>query len=227
MLSFTSIAVELTVGLFALILLTKIMGRASMSEATPFDFISMIVVGDFVSDAIYDPKAKVIKVLFAIAFWGLLIFLVGFITLKFNRSRAFFGSKPSLIIKNGIIDRDEMKRTKIDMNHLQMLLRSKQVFSVREVEFAVLEPNGKISVIKKPKFETVNRSDLKLPYNSVSLPFTLISDGKIVKESLESIGKTKDWLSRELSTRGIHKFQEVMLAEWREEDGLFVQTIKA
>ncbi|RYL89789.1 DUF421 domain-containing protein [Sporolactobacillus sp. THM7-4] len=201
------------------------MGRASLSEATPFDFISMVVVGDFVSDAIYDKHANIIKVLFAIALWGILIALIDWITLKFNRSRGFFESQPELVIKNGIIDRKVLKKNKVDINHLQMHLRDKNVFSFREIEFAILEPNGKVSVIKKPKFEPATRGDLKLPYLSSSLPLTLISDGTIIRKNLKKIGKGEDWLKKELAQHDIGDPGKVMIAEWSEEDGLFVQTI--
>ncbi|GGL45569.1 DUF421 domain-containing protein [Sporolactobacillus putidus] len=223
--SFLSIIVELTVGLFSLLLLTKVMGRASMSEATPFDFIAMIVVGDFVSDAIYDPEANIFKVLFAIMFWGILIFLIDFITLKFNRSRGFFESQPAIVISGGIVDRNVLKKNKVDMNHLQMLLRDRNVFSFREIEYAILEPNGKISVIKKPELDMVTRADLRLPGHTVSLPATFISDGVIIRRNLKKAGKTEQWLRDELKRKGIEDPKRVMIAEWRPEDGLFVQTI--
>ncbi|MDD9147253.1 MULTISPECIES: DUF421 domain-containing protein [unclassified Sporolactobacillus] len=223
--SFLSIIVELTVGLFGLLLLTKVMGRASMSEATPFDFIAMIVVGDFVSDAIYDPKANIFKVLFAILFWGILIFLIDFITLKFDRSRGFFESRPEIVISEGIVDRNVLKKNKVDMNHLQMLLRDRSIFSFREIEYAVLEPNGKISVIRKPEFETTIRADFHLHGRAVSLPSTLISDGVIIQRNLKKAGKTEQWLRDELKNRGIEDPKRVMIAEWRQEDGLFVQTV--
>lgn len=222
--SFGSIAVELSVGLFGLLLLTKVMGRASMSEATPFDFISMIVVGDFVSDAIYDPETHILKVLFAIFFWGVLIFLIDFVTLKLNASRSFFESQPAIVVSNGVIDRQSLKKNKVDMNHLQMLLRDRNVFSFREIDFAILEPNGKLSVIKKPEYDTPTRGDLKLPIRALSIPVTFISDGVVIKKNLEHAGKNEQWLFEELKRQSVNDPKEVMIAEWCKEDGLFVQT---
>ncbi|MCQ2011527.1 DUF421 domain-containing protein [Sporolactobacillus sp. STSJ-5] len=222
---FISICVELSVGLFALLLLTKVMGRASMSESTPFDFISMIVVGDFVSDAIYDPQTHVFKVIFTILFWGILIYLIDIITLKYHQSRGFFESQPALIINKGQIDRKIMKKNRIDMNHLQMLLRDRNIFSLREIEFAILEPNGKISVIRKSEYEQTKRKDLKLANEAVSLPITLISDGTIIEKNLPLIGKTEAWLIDELKKHSIEEPSQIMIAEWRNEDGLFLQRI--
>ncbi|UAK16977.1 DUF421 domain-containing protein [Sporolactobacillus terrae] len=218
-----SISVELTVGLFALLLLTKMMGRASMSESTPFDFISMIVVGDFVSDAIYDPNTHVFKVIYAILFWGIVIYSIDLITLKFNKTRRFFESQPSLIIKKGRIDRQVMKKNRVDMNHLQMLLRDRSIFSLREIEYAVLEPNGKVSVIRKSDNEPTVRSDFSLKAKNVCLPVTLISDGVIIEKNLDTLGKTKSWLMHELKNYAVSEANQVMFAEWRDDDGLFIQ----
>ncbi len=219
---YLSLAVELVVGLFALLFLMKLMGRASIAEATPFDFVSAIVLGDFVGSAIYDPKVKVTSILFAIALWGIMILLIDFITLKINVSRGLFESKPSLIIQNGVLNRGEMKKNKLDMNRLQTLIREKNAFSIREIEFAILEANGKISVIKKPMYDTVKRKDLQLPITSISMPVTLISDGVLIKTALRDIHKNEEWLQDELQLRGFKKIKDVFLAEWREEDGLFI-----
>ncbi|MFT8870895.1 MAG: DUF421 domain-containing protein [Sporolactobacillus sp.] len=221
--SYGAIAVELSVGLFGLILLTKMMGRASMSEATPFDFISLIVVGDFVSEAIYDPRTSIGKVMFAIFFWGALIVLIDQVTLKFSRSRTFFESRPEMVIRSGKIDRAILKKNRLDIDHLQMLLRNRDIFSVREVDYAILEPNGKLSVIRQPDYEWPKRRDLSLKHAATAPPLTLISDGHVIEDNLHQAEKTRAWLNAELCARAIPDEKSVFLAEWRQEDGLFVQ----
>ncbi|MCL1631020.1 DUF421 domain-containing protein [Sporolactobacillus sp. CPB3-1] len=218
-----SIGIELSIGLFALLLLTKVMGRESLSESTPFDFISMIVVGDFVSDAIYDPETHIFKVIFAILFWGMLIYIIDLITLKVHQSRSFFESQPALVINKGQIDRNILKKNRVDMNHLQMLLRDRGIFSFREIEYAVLEPNGKVSVIRKSEYEQTQRKDLNLSTPTLSFPVTLISDGIILKKNLQAVRKTEPWLLDELKKHAIDDPKHIMIAEWRDEDGLFIQ----
>ncbi|MFC7394101.1 DUF421 domain-containing protein [Scopulibacillus cellulosilyticus] len=220
---YLSVTIELIVGFMGLLILTRLMGRASMAEATPFDFVAVVVLGDFVGGAIYDPKAKLPMIVFAIIIWGILIFIVEFITLKFNVSRGIIESKPALVVGNGVINRKEMKKNKLDFNRLQMMLREKNVFSFREVEYAILEPNGKVSVIKKPMYDNVKRKDLDMPVKSATLPSVVISDGVVIKKNLDQIGRTQEWLRTELKNRNINKIRDVLLAEWCEEDGLFVQ----
>jgi uncharacterized membrane protein YcaP (DUF421 family) len=217
--------VELIIGFISLMLITKMIGRSSISQATPFDFVASLVLGEFVGGAIYDPKIDIFRIVYVVIFWGALIYLVDFVALKYNKSRGIIESSPAVLINNGIIDRNMLKKHKIDMNRLQSLLRDRGVFSMREVMHAILEPNGKINVIKKPMYDTVKKQDLDLPMTSVSLPVTLISDGVVLKNNLKQIEKDAFWLEKELTNRKIHNVRDVMIAEWRVEDGLFVQTI--
>ncbi|MFX3619580.1 MAG: DUF421 domain-containing protein [Sporolactobacillus sp.] len=221
--TYGAIIIELSIGLFGLLLLTKLLGRASMSEATPFDFISLIVVGDFVSEAIYDPKTSISKIIFAIMFWGVLIYLIDWITLKFNSSRRFFESEPALVIRNGWIDRQVLKKNRVDMNHLQMLLRDREIFSIREIDYAILEPNGKISVIRKPEYDLPKRREMPISLPKISLPTTFISDGVVLEKNLKDSGRSFEWLIQELKEQAIERPEEVLIAEWRKEDGLYVQ----
>lgn len=220
-----SIALELVVGFFALLLLTKVIGRSQIKEATPFDFVSSIVLGELVGNAIYDKGITIWQILFAVCLWGILIFIMKIIDLKIHKVRGVLENEPAIVINNGVINREQLKKAKMDMNQLQVLLRREKVFSIREVMHAVLEPNGAISVIKKPIFETPTKKDLNIPVTAVSLPVTLISDGILIKRNLDMIHKTEDWLNKELRTRSINSVKDVLLAEWRLEDGLFIQKI--
>ncbi|WEG11902.1 DUF421 domain-containing protein [Pullulanibacillus sp. KACC 23026] len=217
--------VELVVGFFALMLITKMLGRSSISQATPFDFVASLVLGEFVGGAIYDPKVDLFRIIYVVVIWGILIFLVDFIALKFNKSRGLIESVPAILIKNGIINRNVLKKHRLDINRLQSLLRDKDIFSFREVEHAILEPNGKINVIKRPMFDTVKKVDLDLPVQSVSIPVTLISDGVLIPNNLKQINRDSKWLEQELLNRSIKSIRDVMICEWRLEDGLYVQTI--
>lgn len=216
---------ELIIGFFALMIVTKVLGRSSISQATPFDFVASLVLGEFIGGAIYDPEVDLFRIIYVVIVWGLLIYVVDLISLKFNKSRGMIESVPAILIDNGIINRLELKRQRIDINRLQSLLRDKNIFSLREVEHAILEPNGKVNAIKKPIFDHVTKADLELPFQSVSIPVTLISDGVVLDKNLKQIERDQKWLKEELSKRNIHSTQEVMICEWRIEDGLYFQTI--
>ena len=223
--TYVETSIEMLIGFFALLLLMKLIGRSSIAEATPFDFVATLVLGEFVGNALFSEDVDPWKMLYSIAFWGILILAIDFITLKVNRTRGMFESQPSIVINNGIIDRSILKKNKIDINRLQSLLRDKDVFSIREVEHAILEPNGQLSVIKKPIYDQVTKGDLNVSIQSVSLPVTLISDGVLIKQNFSLIGRDTKWIEEEVKKRNIPSIRNVMLAEWREEDGLFIQPI--
>ncbi len=216
--------IELLVGLIALLISTNILGKTQISQLTPFDFISAIVLGELVGNAIYDPEVNVFTIIYAVIFWTALIYTILVITQKFRSTRKIFEGNPSILIRNGHIDREQLRKNKMDINELQQMLRQeKDVFSIREVEFAILEPNGKISVLKKAKYATPSIEDMDLKQKQVFLPISLISDGKVDKDNLQEAGFDENWLLKQIVKRNILRFEEVLYAEWVEDEGFFCQ----
>ncbi len=205
-------------------MMTKILGKTQITQLTPFDFISALVLGELVGNAIYDNEIGLQYVLYAIVFWGTLIYVIEMITQKFRGSRSFLEDKPSLVISEGKIQYEELKKNKLDLNQLQHLLREKDVFSVREVEYGILETDGSINVLKKQPYDSPKNQDLKIPAKAVFLPILLILDGEIIEESLIKLGKEKSWLTDELFRRGIPGPTSVLFAEWVEGEGFEIQT---
>lgn len=218
------IVLELIVGFISLFLLTKILGKTQITQITTFDFISAIVLGELVGNALYDPKIGISKVLLAVIFWGILIYTTEIITQKFKRTRAFLEGKPSIIIHKGQINFNELKKNHLDINQLQHLLRAKDVFSLREVEYAILETDGKISVLKKSRYEKPTRNDHNMLDQVVCLPITLISDGEVIWDNLAESGFDEKWLKGEIQAYGFDDYKSVLYAEWREGEGILIQS---
>ncbi len=136
-------------GFVALFILTKILGKTQMSQLTPFDFVAAIVLGELVGNALFDENVGVTEIGFLVIVWGTLLYLVEITTQKFKGTRFLLEGKPSLVIHKGNIIYEELKKNKIDMDELNHLLRLKDIFTIREVEYAIMETNGEISVLKK------------------------------------------------------------------------------
>lgn len=214
--------VELIFGFFALLFATKLLGKTQISQLTPFDFISSIVLGELVGSAIYDSEIRIWSILYAVTLWTILIYSIEIITQKFRATRSFFEGNPSIIIRNGHIDRQQLSANKMDINEVQQMLRQQQnIFSIREVEFAILEPNGTISAIKKPKYASPTIEDLSLKQKAVYMPIVLISDGKVDKDNLLQAGFDENWLRKQILRRNIPRFEDVLYAEWKEDEGFF------
>ncbi|RYL94672.1 DUF421 domain-containing protein [Sporolactobacillus sp. THM19-2] len=220
---FLQIATELIIGFIALFLLTKILGKATLSQVTAFDFISAIVLGEFVGNALYDKEVGIGSVLFAIVLWGVMIYIVEWCTQKFRATRGFLEGKPSIVIRNGHLDREQMKKEKLDLNMLQNLLRQKDIFSIREVAYAILETDGSISALKKTRYDQPTSDMLKLPDKPVCLPVTLIMDGEVDWENLERSGLNEAWLAKELKKNHIDQFQDVFYCEWKKGEGIYLE----
>ncbi|WP_442600323.1 DUF421 domain-containing protein [Neobacillus sp. D3-1R] len=221
---FVHIFSELVVGYVALFILAKILGKTQITQITTFDFISAVVLGELVGNALFDEEIGIKKILFAVMIWGTLIYTTEIITQKFKRVRKTLEGEPSIVIRKGKIDYKQLKINKLDINQLQHLLRSKDIFSIRECEFAILETDGTISVLRKPSFENPTNQDLNLPLKPVHLPISLVLDGELVRDNLQLVQWDEHKLLQEMKPYGISKLNEVLYAEWKEGEALHVQT---
>ncbi len=143
---------------------------------------------------------------------------------KFLKMRGFFEGKPVVLIRNGVVNRNQLKKSRMNLNQLQSLLRQSETFSMREVAYCYLEASGSLSISKKSAYQKTTQEDLNLPRTSVHVPVTIIRDGEILLDELNDIGRDEEWITFELKKQGITEYKHVFIAEWLEGDGLFVQT---
>ncbi|MCU1804875.1 DUF421 domain-containing protein [Cytobacillus firmus] len=214
----------LVVGFIFLFIMAKLLGKTQITQITPFDFISAIVLGELVGNALYDQETGIPEIFFAVTVWGTLIYATEIITQKYKRARKLLEGEPSIVIKKGKIIYEELKKNHLDINQLQHLLRSKDVFSIRECEYAILETDGTVSALKKPLFAAPTIQDLNLPINNAELPVTLILDGEVVWDNLKSINWDEKILKNEIKKLGASGVKDVLYAEWKKGEALHVQT---
>ncbi|WP_164669305.1 DUF421 domain-containing protein [Virgibacillus doumboii] len=221
---FFYLSVELVVGFFLLFILVKFAGKKMISQITPFTFIAAIVLGELLGNALYDEKVGVIYIVYAMALWSVLLFLVEYLSQKFLKFRGISEGKPSALIKRGIVDREALRKNRMNINQLQSLLRQSETFSIREVEFCYLEANGSISILKKSRYQKTTQEDFKMPDKAVHPPVTLVRDGEVLWDEVKDLGYDAKWLKNMLLSQGVDDYSRVFIAEWLEGDGLFVQT---
>ncbi|MCJ7843435.1 DUF421 domain-containing protein [Lederbergia sp. NSJ-179] len=224
--NFLNLTIELIIGFIMLFFLVKILGKTIINQITPFTFIGAIVLGELLGNALYDEKIGIKYIIFSMILWAAMLLFFEIISQKFLKLRLISEGKPSVLIQNGIINREQLKKNRMNLNQLQSLLRQSETFSIREVAYCYLESNGAISILKKSPKQKVQQEDLKLPPQPIFAPVTLIRDGELLIDELEEIGKNKQWLTTQLQTKGIHDYRNVFIAEWLEGDGLFVQTFE-
>ncbi|MFD2924217.1 DUF421 domain-containing protein [Halobacillus naozhouensis] len=220
--AYVQMFVEIIFGFFALFLITKLLGKTQITQITPFDFISALVLGELVGNALYDGNVGLRQMAFMIVLWGILISVTELITQKFKGTRHLLEGSPSLVIHEGKIMKKQLKKNKLDINQLQHLLRSKDVFTIKDVQYAVLETDGSISVLKKSDHQTPTRKDLNLPLSTVSLSSIFISDGEVIWDNLKEAGFDKQWLQNELRNQNISSVDQVLMAEYTPGEELFI-----
>lgn len=212
---------ETVFGILALFLLTKVLGKTQISQLTAFDFIAAIVLGELVGNALFDKKAGILDIGFVILLWGIILYAIEMITQKFKGSRFILEGKPSIVIHKGDIIYEELRKNKIDINEMLHMLRTKDVFALQEVEYAVLETNGDLSVLKKAAYQTPNKKELNVAPTEPQIALPLIMDGEIVHDNLNEADVTEDWLLKELD-RQQFILKDVFYAEWMRNQKLFI-----
>lgn len=218
-----SIVFEIVGGYFILFTVVRLLGKSQISQISPFDFISALVLGELVGNAIYDKETGISVIFFSIVIWGCLIYITELLTQKSRQMRYILEGRASMIISKGKLDWNQLKKNKVDIDQLQQLLRDKGVFSLQEVEYAILENNGGISVLKKAEADQPTLSDLKINGPKRAIPFTIVSDGEILAHNLKEAGVNEDWLYKELKKLGIRSPDDISYAEYLPGKEIFVQ----
>ena len=194
-----------------LIIITKILGKRQMSELSLFDYVVGISIGNFASEVAINLEADWINAMCAMLVFGVLALLISVSTMKSIILRRFFTGVPTILLQHGNLIYENMKKSKYDVNDLLEEARINGYFDLSEIEFAILEANGKISFMPKGINKPVTIKDMNLKAEEQGLCSNVIIDGNIMLNHLEKIGKDEDWLIHELKVKG-KKVEDILLA---------------
>lgn len=181
-----------------LFITTKMLGKKQISELSFLEYVSGITIGSIAGEAITGLEDSMVNGAIGIFFFGGLTFLVDALSLKSKSFRDFVEGKGAVIIKDGKILEENLKKEKYTIDELSALLRQKNIFRTADVEFAVLEPRGNLSVLLKKDNQPLTPKDLHLKTANEKEPQTVIMDGSILDEALRASGKNRGWLETEL-----------------------------
>lgn len=193
--------------LSAFVLLTciaHILGKQTISQMTYHDYIASITLGSIVGNMTFNTSIHFNNFITALVIFSAIIFIVTLISLKNRNARSLLNGEPTVVIQNGIILEKNLEKLKFTMDSLNQSLRRKDIFDIDEVEYAIIEDDGQLSVLKKPPYRNVIRKDLGIntPPQS-SFPIELIMDGQIIDKNFTENHLTKSWLFTELKQRGL------------------------
>ncbi len=163
--------------------------------------------------------------LIAMIWWALLTLLMSYIALKSQKIRVILDDEPTIVMHGGKLLEKSMKKSRLSMNDLNMLLREQGIFSIKDVDYAILETNGNLSVLKKAGQEPATKKDVNAPAPQPKyIPVEIISDSKIVKKNLTELGLTEEWVYEQLKKQGIGQIKQVYYAEIQADGSLHVDS---
>lgn len=189
----------------------RIMGKAELSKLDPFQMVILFMIAELASISIESTDISLISGVTAISALLFLEVVISFASIKSQRVNDFFKGKPSILIDKGVINQKELKKLRISIDDLTEHLRLKNQPSIADVNYAILESNGDLSVIPKPAKMPLSREDFNLSQDMDILPMVLISDGNLFQKNLQRIKLTEDQLKKKLAKKKITDYSQVFL----------------
>ena len=206
------IFVQAAVSIVILLILTRLIGKQQVSQLTYYEYINGITFGSIAANMATDSFDKFGDHLVGLLTYGVLTFLAALVALKSRKMRKLINGEPVVVIQDGKILENNLRKMKLNLDEFTMLLRLKDIFDFTQVKLAIIEPSGGLSVIKKSEYENVERRDLKLKLEGTALAVEVVQEGKISVNNLNRLGLDEKWLRAQLKMRQIVDVAEVEYA---------------
>ncbi|NMB40578.1 MAG: DUF421 domain-containing protein [Firmicutes bacterium] len=205
---------------FALALL-RLTGRKSISQLNYFDFFTVNIMGNLFSDYITDP-AQGLEIFLAPMAITAADLLADRLAIKSRPARKLLEGEPVIFVKNGKLVEENITKMHYNIDEVLAALRYKGIYNLSDLEFAVLEVDGSISVLEKSQCRPLTPKDLNIPTQYEGLPSVVVTDGKILPENLRKNNLTISWLENKLKEQGVNDISHVFLASLATDGSLYV-----
>lgn len=201
------VAIKLTIGFIALVVFMNLNGRSQLAPTSTEDQIGNYVLGGIIGGVIYNPSITIVQFLIVLLIWGLLMTTIDFLKNSNKNVKKMIDGQIVYLIKGGKMLTENFAQATLSIPDFYTKLRTKGIFEVSEIEDAFMESNGQLIVIQK---------------NDENYSSLLISEGKILQENLEHIGKDDKWLWEELAKYNVSDINDIFLVEYDGDDKLFI-----
>lgn len=216
------VIIRSSVGFFLLLFFVKLIGKQQMEHITYFDYIVGITIGSIASTLSVQVNENAWSTMTGMAVWTLLAVLLAVISIKNTALRKIVEGIPEIVIQNGKVQIDVLRKNKVSFEDLMSMLRVKGAFRVDDVEFAVFEPNGKLSVLLKSQKQPLTPEDMNISTQYEGIPTNLVVDGKLDMDALRSVNLTKAWLEYQLKKKKIMNIADIFIAQLDTQGNLFI-----
>ena len=208
---------------FAILFLARVIGKKQLSQLTFFHYITGITLGSIAGEISAQVETPFWDGVVALVWWSALTIIISYLSIKFEKLRVLFDDKPSIIIQKGAMIPQNIKKARLSNDEVLMLLREQNIFSVSDVEYAVFETNGQLSVMKKPAVSSATKQDVKATITPPQyIPTQIINDGKIIIPNLLELNLTEEWLQKKLKRKNVMNVEDVYFAQVLEDGSLYI-----
>ena len=201
------VAIKLTIGFIALVVFMNLNGRSQLAPTSTEDQIGNYVLGGIIGGVIYNPSITIVQFLIVLLIWGLLMTTIDFLKNSNKNVKKMIDGEIVYLIKGGKMIIENFAQATLSIPDFYTKLRTKGIFQISDIEDAFMESNGQLIVIQK---NDENYSNL------------LVSEGKIMEDNLEHIGKNDEWLKEELAKYNVLDINDIFLVEYSNDDKLFI-----
>lgn len=201
----------------ALFIITKMMGHKQVAQLDFFDYVCGITIGSIGAELATELEAPE-RPLIALAVYGIASFLLNFCAHKFPKTRKYINGTPTILLSDDKLYRENLKKAKLDLSEFMLLCREQGYFDLNEIQVAIFEHNGKLSILPKAENRPATPKDLNIEIKDAHIGVEVIMDGRILSENLTRMGKNEKWLEKKVKEQKFKSPREIFLGIYHPED---------
>jgi len=212
------IVLQTVVAFYGTFFFARIIGKKQIGELTFYDYINGITFGSIAGNMASDLNQRTWQHFIGLFLFAFLTFLMQYIALKNRKARKVIEGEATILVHQGKILEGNMRKTRFNLEDLLSELRKNNIFDIRDAHFAILETDGKLSVLANADKKALTPKDLNLSGQEEGICTELITDGEVIAPNLEQHGLTRKWLDSKLRENQIFKIEDVILASYNPVD---------
>ncbi|SMB90966.1 Uncharacterized membrane protein YcaP, DUF421 family [Desulfonispora thiosulfatigenes DSM 11270] len=219
---FLKIIIQTIIAFFAILFLTRILGKQQIAQLTFYEYINGITFGSIAATMATDTSQKIWEHLTGLVVFAILTGLMSYISMKNRIAKKIINGEPVIVIQDGKILEGNLRKMRLELDELMAELRSKDIFSAGDVKIGIIEPSGEISALLKEEFMPLTKKDIGIKGDSKGINIELIIDGQLIYNNLQDIGLTAKWLIQELKKQKVNGIKEVAYASINDKQELYI-----
>lgn len=204
MYSYIDIGIRAVLSFFVLMLLIRFQGKKQIAQFTYFNYVNGIVIGSLAANIIWIRDVSLLEGIYIIFLWGSITWIINFLSLKSLFLRKLFEGEPIYLVKDGHILEPNLRRENLTLEDLTSMIRHQNNFALADVELAILEIDGGLSVQTKSDAQIVTRGDLNLEEKRFGIALPIIIDGVLLEHNLKSNHISKHWVEKTLANKNVN-----------------------